>query len=327
MNTPIVSIIALSYNHALYINEALESIWNQTYRNFEIIIIDDASIDNSVETIKSFLEKHPTHIPIQYIFHSINQGNCISFNEGLSKAKGKYVIDFALDDVMLPERIEQQVVFFEKQHGNVGILFTNAILIDEQSKKIGYHYPVNSKQEAIQKPPQGKVFKNILEKYFICPPTMMLQKEMLISLNGYDETLAYEDFDLWVRASQIADFVYLDKITTLYRRTAHSLSSGFYQTQKNPLLASTLVVLKKVYDFCVEEEEFKLLAQNVQYHQRQCFFTENFDLLDEYSNFLNQLNLRKYRTFLTKFIEFLGKNRLKLSKLYQMYKKLRYANS
>ncbi|MCU0439863.1 MAG: glycosyltransferase [Raineya sp.] len=327
MDIPKVSVIALSYNHASYIEEALTSVWKQTYQNIEIIIVDDASTDESINVIQKFLEKNTTNIPVKCIFHTINQGNCKSFNEGLKIAQGKYIIDFALDDIMLSERIEQQVSFFEKQSENVGLLFTNAILIDEYGKEKGYHYPINNQEKVVKQPPQGRVFKNILEKYFICPPTMMLRKSMLDRLKGYDETLAYEDFDLWIRASQIADFLYLDKITTLYRKTSKSLSNKFYQTQNNPLLASTLVVLKKAYDFCREDDELKLLAQNIQYHQRQCFFTENFELLQEYSMFLGNENLKKYKKTSTKIIEVLGKNRLKLSKLYQMYKKLRYANS
>jgi glycosyltransferase involved in cell wall biosynthesis len=327
MDVPIVSVIALSYNHAPYIEEALNSVWQQTYPNIEVIIVDDASTDKSVAIIENFIKKNPTNKLIECIFHSKNQGNCVSFNEALAKVQGKYIIDFALDDVMLPNRIEQQVNFFEKQHQNVGIVFSNAILIDEQGKQKGYHYPISTQQEAIKQPSQGRVFKNILEKYFICPPTMMFKRSLLETLKGYDETLSYEDFDIWIRGSQITDFMYLDKITTLYRRTSQSLSSKFYQVKNNALLASTLIVLQKAYGFCREKEEFRLLAKNAQYHQRQCFFTENFDLLQAYSIFLNMPNLKIYKTFLTKIVEFLGRNRVKLAKLYQMYKKLRYANS
>jgi len=325
MNQPMVSIIALCYNHAPYLQEALDSIWQQKYTNLEIILIDDASTDGSERLIRLFLQEYATHIPIQTIFHKTNQGNCKSFNEGLALAKGEYIIDFALDDVLFPDRIAQQVAFFEqKQAENIGLVFTNAELIDEYGNRLGHHYPINSYHKALKHPPQGKVFRQILEKYFICPPTMMIKKHVLDTLGGYDETLAYEDFDLWVRASQIIQFAYLDQITTQYRRTSQSLSSQFYQKKTNPLLASTLVILQKAYHFCKEEQEFRALAKNAFYHQRQCLFTENFDLFKAYADFLAQPPLRKYQTWATKIMAFLGKNRLKLSKLYQLYKKLRY---
>jgi glycosyltransferase involved in cell wall biosynthesis len=326
MSTPKVSIIAISYNHTLYLEEALTSILQQTYPNIELIIIDDASTDDSVLKIEKFLQTHTFKFPVVWIKHTVNQGNCKSFNEGFALSSGKYIIDFALDDVMLPQRIAQQVDFFEKQSESVGIIFTNAQLINGQGAFLKYHYSVDNQQKTLQKPPQGKVFVDILQKYFICPPTMMFSRTLVENLKGYDETLAYEDFDFWIRASQSYEFAYLDEVTTLYRRTSTALSQQFYQNKNNPLLASTLRVLEKASGFCKNDLERKALAQNAQYHLRQCFFTENFTLMVAYADFLERNLLTKYLNFSTKFSLFLGKKRLKISKLYQIYKNIRYAN-
>lgn len=319
----LVSIVGISYNQVSFIEEALTSILQQNYPHIELIVVDDASSDKSQEIIKYFFKIHQVDFPIHFIFHQENQGNCKSFNEALALCKGKYIIDFALDDVMLPERISKQVAFFEQCSPQTGIIFSNAEIISEKSDFIQYHYAINSEKKAIKPPPQGKVFRNILEKYFICPPTMMLRKTMLIELGGYDENLAYEDFDLWIRASQKYEFAYQDFVSTCYRKNPKSLSQQFYTKRKNTLLASTLLVLEKAYQYCQYDLDFKVLVKNIEYHQRQCFFSENFELLEKYSNFLKKANLKNYRSILSEIIALLGKLRVRVSFFYQWYLKLR----
>jgi hypothetical protein len=111
---------------------------------------------------------------------------------------------------------------------------------------------------------------------------------MLEDLGGYDESLAYEDFDIWVRASQNYDFAYLDEVTTLYRKHQNSLSQRFYQKRQNILLKSTLKVLEKAYTYCKTEADFRALARNAHYHLRQCYFSENFELVEQYANFFEK---------------------------------------
>ncbi|MDW8295605.1 MAG: glycosyltransferase [Raineya sp.] len=323
---PLVSVIALSYNHAPFIEEAFQSLWKQSFQNWEVIIVDDASTDNSPEIIRQFLHQNPCQKVKTCIFHKENQGNCKSFNEALALCEGKYVIDFALDDVMHPQRLEKQVLFFEKQPEKVGLIFSNAQIIDEKSRFLKYHYPIDRYGKAKVKVPQENFFRAVLERYFICPPTMMFRKSMLQELGGYNENLAYEDFDLWIRASQEYDFAYLDEITTLYRKHKSSLSQKFYQKKQNILLLSTLQVLQKAYHFCKDEQDFKALARNIQYHLRQSYFSENFEISEKYAQLLEKENLKRYKNCLTKTVLWLAKNKLSLSKLYQMYYRIRYGS-
>lgn len=315
----LVSVVGISYNQAPFIEEALHSITEQDHPHIELILIDDASTDHSPKAIEDFFQKQTVSFPVKFIFHSENRGNCASFNEALALCKGKYVIDFALDDVMLPERISRQVNFFEQCSSKTGIIFSNAEIISEKGSLLKYHYPINSQKKALSPPPQGKVFRNILEGYFICPPTMMMRRSMLLELGGYDGNLAYEDFDLWIRASQNYEFAYQDFISTRYRKSLQSLSKRFRQKRQNPLLASTLIVLEKAYQYCQEDLDFKVLAKNTEYHQRQCFYTENFELMKKYSNFLQKADLKPHQSFLSKIISFLGNLRIRVSFLYSLY--------
>ena len=111
MEKPLVSVICLCYNHARFVREAVESVLNQSYKNIQVIIADDASTDNSIEEIHSL---KATYAPVELLLFSKNLGNCKAFNEALKLAKGEFVIDFATDDVMMSDRIEKQVAFFER---------------------------------------------------------------------------------------------------------------------------------------------------------------------------------------------------------------------
>lgn len=325
MNTPLVSVIALSYNHAPFIETALKSLWKQSFQHWEVIVVDDASSDDSPEIIQHFLKQNPCQKVKACILHEKNQGNCVSFNEALMLAEGKYIVDFALDDVMLASRLERQVNFFEKQPTKVGLIFSNAQIIDEKGRFLKYHYPIDKHGRAKVKVPKENFFRAVLEKYFICPPTMMFRKSMLEDLGGYDESLAYEDFDIWVRASQNYDFAYLDEPTTLYRKHRNSLSQKFYQKRQNALLQSTLKVLEKAYLYCKTEADFLALARNTHYHLRQCYFSENFELVGQYANFLKSKNLLGHKNCFTAVVLYLTEKKINFSWLYQLYYHFRYA--
>lgn len=318
---PLVSIVAISYNHSLFLQQALSSLWQQSFRNWEVIIIDDASTDSSAFLIRDFIEQNPCQNVKKCIFHSQNKGICKSFNEALKLCEGKYVIDFSLDDVMLPCRIEQQVEFFESLPEQVGLIFSNAQIIDSKGKFLHYHYPVNKYGKAQTPPPQSNFFREVLRRYFICPPTIMYRKKMLEELGGYNEELAYEDFDLWIRASQKYEFAYLDKVTTLYRKHTNSLSFKFYQKKQNELLSSTLKILQNAYSFCCSQEDYQALAQSVQYHLRQCYLAQDLKLWQQYDNFLRNSLLSNYQNLLTKLVRLLAQNSIDLSFFYDFYRR------
>ncbi|MDX5396863.1 MAG: glycosyltransferase family 2 protein, partial [Hymenobacteraceae bacterium] len=189
---PLVSVICLCYNHARFLEEALQSVLAQTYKNIEIIVVDDFSTDNSASIIDRFCEKHPK---ITFIRNEKNYGNCRSFNTAWRQSKGDFIIDFATDDVMQPERVMEQVQALQQAGPQYGVCYTDAVLIDEQSRQVGYHYKRIKKGELLSFAPSGDVFAEVLRRYFINPPSMLMRREVFEKLNGYDETMAYEDFD------------------------------------------------------------------------------------------------------------------------------------
>jgi len=271
MNRPQVSVICLCYNHHAFIREAIESVLSQTYSNLQVILVDDASTDGSTSLIKEF-SKHHSHL--QTLFLADNVGNCKAFNQGLRLATGDFVIDFSTDDVMMPDRIQKQVDFFESQSEQVGVVFTDAVYITENGKLFRNHYDYLFDKKLIAHVPSGDVFREVLTTYFICSPTMMVRKKVMDKLSGYDETLAYEDFDFWVRASREFEFAFLNEKTTRVRKSGGSMSVGWYE--KDDLqLHSTFLVCQKAEKLCRDESDRNALRWRVGYEYKQAVFSQN----------------------------------------------------
>ena len=125
---PVVSVIIPTYNHAMYIERTLESVFQQTYKNYEIIVIDDGSTDNTQEVIKSYENK------ITYICKE-NEGTAKSRNLGLKIAKGKYVAFLDSDDLWMPQKLELQVTLLDKNI-DIGLVCTDFEIFCENEEGI-----------------------------------------------------------------------------------------------------------------------------------------------------------------------------------------------
>ncbi|GAA4041520.1 glycosyltransferase [Hymenobacter glaciei] len=261
----LVSIIALCHNHAPFLREALDSILAQTYPHLEVWLVDDASTDDSPAILREYAIRNPTwHL----LLLTENVGNCRAFNAAFFQSKGAFIIDFATDDVLMPHRIGQQIAAFQKVESSYGIVYSNAELIDERSQFLGLHHRPDASGQPKPAPASGWVFAEVLRRYFICTPTMMMRRACLDSLGGYDETLAYEDFDFWVRASRSWQFLYLDVLTTRKRKHPLSMSSRAYR-RHDPYLASTIRVCAKALVLARTPAEHAALAVRLRSELRQ----------------------------------------------------------
>ncbi|OJJ15143.1 hypothetical protein BKI52_39440 [marine bacterium AO1-C] len=332
MQSPLVSIICLCYNHEKYVAEAIESVLLQTYTNIELIIVDDASSDGSCKVIEDVLDgvyvssltekTKNASLKLQnepiFIRNQENLGNCKSFNIGLTRATGKYIIDFSTDDVLLDDRVEKQVDAFEQLADDYAVVFTNALNINEAGAVQGYHYTVDNKGKSKVEVPQGDVYKEVLKHYFISTPTMMMRTQVVKEMGGYDEDLSYEDFDFWIRTSRKYLYYYLDEATTLKRAVRNSLSSKFYRRNYSSHLQSTLKVCYKALEQNVTNEENKLLAHQVYYFLRLAFYLQYFDLVKSFYQLLQRLD---HTPKLAQILVFLSRYRIKVFRLYRFYLK------
>ncbi|HAS40998.1 MAG TPA: glycosyl transferase family 2 [Microscillaceae bacterium] len=334
MQSPLVTIICVCYNHEKYVAEAIESVLLQTYANIQLIVVDDASSDGSCRVIEDVLDgvrvssltekTKSSSFKLQnepiFIRNDQNLGNCVSFNIGLAKARGKYIIDLSADDVLLDDRVEKQVAAFEKLGEEYAVVFTNALNINEAGAVQGYHYVVDQAGKSKVEVPQGNVYQEVLKHYFICTPTMMMRTQIVKEMGGYDETLSYEDFDFWVRTARHHLYYYLDEVSTMKRSVRNSLSSKFYRKNYLSHLESTLKVCYKALAQNTSQEENASLAHQTYYFLRLAFYMQHFDLVKGYYQLLQKLD---YTPRLAQVLVFLSRYRIKVYGLYRLYTKVR----
>ncbi|AYA36591.1 glycosyltransferase family 2 protein [Hymenobacter oligotrophus] len=263
---PLVTIVALCHNHVRFLAAALNSIAAQTYPHLEIWLVDDASTDGSPEVLRRYAAQHPEwHL----LLLPHNVGNCQAFNQALRQSRGAFVIDFATDDVLLPERVARQVTFMQAQGPRCGVAYHDCELIDEQGQHVRYHFRRDAQGRPVHPvPAAGDVFAEVLRRYFISTPTMMFSRPMLADLGGYDEALAYEDFDLWVRASRNWQFGFQDEVLTQKRLHPQSMSRKAYRPA-DPYVASTIRVCEKALAMCRTPHELAALATRLRWELRQ----------------------------------------------------------
>ena len=257
MSHSLVTVICLCYNHEQFVQEAVESVWHQNYSSLQLIIVDDASLDNSVSVIKRVIKNRPE---VSFITNENNQGSCRSFNQALKVAQGDFIIDLSADDVLLPDRVKRGVEVLELAGLEYGVQFSDADIISKEGSHLYYH----SKKFPHHTIPQGDIYKNLIERYFICSPTMMFRKEVMAFMGGYDEALAFEDFDFWIRSSRKYKYYYVPEVLVKRRMLSTSMSRAQF-TKSNEQRWSTLNVCRKIKELNRTSEEMQALRHRLQY--------------------------------------------------------------
>ena len=212
---PVVSVIIPTYNRALTIGRAIMSVLNQTYHDFEIIVIDDASTDNTKEKVNSLSD-----IRIKYISHSENKGAAAARNTGIKKAKGKYIAFLDSDDEWLPQKLKEQVNTIMGTTEKVGVVYTGTYRMIKDK----IYYIPNPKIDK----KEGDIYRNLLlGKYLIPTPSAMVKKSVFEKLGVFDETLlALEELDLWLRISKQFHFEYISVPLVISHYTEKSISTN-----------------------------------------------------------------------------------------------------
>jgi glycosyltransferase involved in cell wall biosynthesis len=318
MEKPLVSVICLCYNHRRFVREAVVSVLNQSYKNIQVIVADDASTDNSIEEINKLKAQYST---IELLLLPKNIGNCRAFNEALKLARGEFIIDFATDDLMMLNRVEKQVAFFESLDSTVGLVYTDAEYIDEDGKFIRNHFEYLFHKGLLSHVPQGDVYREVLTTYFIPGPTMMVRREVFAALNGYDESLSYEDFDFWVRSSRIYRYAFLNERLTSIRKLKTSMSTGWY-VPGDRQLHSTYLICKKAHQLNRDKGDELALITRVRYEFRQSVLSGNHEEASLFFDLLKELNGVRLAE---RMLKLLHRSGIPLAPLRKVYHWIRYS--
>ena len=197
---PLVSIIVPTFNRAQLVKEAISSVLNQTYRNFEIIVIDDNSTDNTAELISKINDGR-----IYYFRLKKNQGAPAARNLGLKKASGQLIAFLDSDDQWVSKKLEKQIALFEREQ-QIGLVYTGIKFINSQFERI------------LVPKVRGDISKSILKKNYVGPTSSVVIKKALIDeVGGFDVTLpSCQDWDLFIRIGQVCEIDYIAEPLVLY---------------------------------------------------------------------------------------------------------------
>jgi len=207
--TPLISVIMASYNHEQFITESIEGVLNQTFADFELIIVDDGSFDNSREIIKKYAEQDPR---ICTVFHEKNEGISKTYNDALDTAKGQYIALASSDDIWNKDKLKKQLEVLNKDENLV--VWSEAAIIDLKGKLTGRLFTEMVK--ATRRKKSGDIFEELVRGNYICAH-LFVKRESINALR-FDENLKYlNDYKLVLELANNYRYQFLPAPLVKYR--------------------------------------------------------------------------------------------------------------
>lgn len=228
MNGPLVSIITPLYNGQEFIGQSIESALAQTYRNFELLIINDGSKDGSYEAVSPYL-KDPRLIYIE----RENGGVGAARNTALARASGKYIAFLDQDDLWTTDKLAVQVPVLE-QNPDIALVYSNQDFIGDDNKIIDYPWETGI---------SGYCFREMIEKNWISVLTVLVRKSVIDEVGPFKEDISgTDDYEMWLRVTLKHKIEYIDQILAHYRFHEVNFSKNLFKMTELFLKALTYVL-------------------------------------------------------------------------------------
>ena len=280
MNTlPLVSVVLSVYNGEKYLAEAIISILEQTYEHLEFIIINDGSTDGSLEIIKSHDDQRIV------LNNRENKGLIVSLNEGIKKAKGKYIVRMDADDISLPKRVETQVKFME-DNPSIGMSGSHVLVFGDNIKTSIWKVPNTD----------AAIRSELLFSSPFAHPSVIINREMM-----FEESLFYdsgflhaEDFELWTRVAKVTKMANISEPLLKYRVVSDSVTR-----EANKDIEQRYDIHKKIFNAYLKELELKNTEEenrlhfNISLHKKIKENDIDFQVLEKYFDKLLIANKNK----------------------------------
>lgn len=257
---PWVAVAVLAYKQVAYVDACLQSLDAHGLEGVQVLLVDNNSGDGTAERMQAWAEGHPE---TALLLNSENLGYCRAFNRALEQVRAHYVLDLAADDRLLPGGLSALVQALVARPEGV-LAHGNALHIDEQGQSLGYEHPLGEARPEWS----GKVWRALFGQRFICPPTVLFRTEALREVGGYDESLSFEDFDIWMRLLRGGEAVYVPELVCAYRQHGASLSVRQLRERDEAMLASVYRICQKAFARAEEDEDRRAVAEFVRYHLR-----------------------------------------------------------
>jgi glycosyltransferase involved in cell wall biosynthesis len=237
-----VTVLTTVYNCSGYIQTSINSILNQSYKNFELLIIDDGSEDNSEEIVRLLNNEKIRYKKLKHV------GRGAALNYGLNAAKYDWVALMDADDIAFPRRLEKEI-------GMIGGDIRDIIFSDSayfKNKKIEFLNMINTEREDLK--------KKIELRGHICNSSVLFNKNFILANGGYNENLSHsEDYELWIRLLNKANFVHLNEVLIFMRIRDKSLSTkasegpvskvSVFSGINQPLVEKRLGIMKSIREY------------------------------------------------------------------------------
>ena len=216
---PLVSFVILSYNYEGHIRRTLRSVFDQTFTDFEVVIVDDASSDGSLESIRSFHDRR-----IRLIVNPTNLGGSASFNLGVEAARGTWIVNLDADDWIAPEKVAKQLAAAERDH-SLSVIGTWVNVVDES----GQPHPLAGEVEShLNQAHHLNSVRTWVGQNPLCRSSTMVRRSLYREIGGSDPAMVRApDYELWTRAlSRGYRFDLLPEALTYYRLHPRGVTHG-----------------------------------------------------------------------------------------------------
>jgi glycosyltransferase involved in cell wall biosynthesis len=204
----LISVIVPTYNRAQLLTRAIQSILAQTYSDLEVIVVDDASTDDTqgqLINIKLLDQR------ISYLRHEVNQGAQVARNTGIRAARGNYIAFLDSDNEWLPSKLERQMALFAQASNSLGVVYCGYKIISQNEEINKLIFPKY----------RGYIYQLALQNWVADTSTIVVRREILEKIHGFDENIpAFQEWDLCIRLARECEFDFVPKCLTLYHQHA-----------------------------------------------------------------------------------------------------------
>ncbi|HVX92971.1 MAG TPA: glycosyltransferase, partial [Candidatus Dojkabacteria bacterium] len=248
-----VSITIPTYNRSQYISQAIESAINQSYKDIEIIVIDNCSTDNTEELVNHFQDKG-----VKYIKNHTNIGMMGNWNRCIEVSTGELLMILGDDDILYPNFIEESVSIFEK-HPNIGFTFTHINKVDKDGKpltKWGYKFTPAGLIK-------GRDYLLDTAKYSSCltnSSSVLINKEVFKKIGIFEAPLSQNtfDFNMWIKIANSYDVYFIDKVLSDYRIHEEQVSEIHWRDKKRHTgKLGTYIELFQLASYLLKKKEIR----------------------------------------------------------------------
>jgi len=260
MNKPKVSVLIPAYNHEMYLKDTIESVLNQTFPDFELLISDDCSTDNTAQVIKSFSDKRITGI-----FFEENKGTVRSLNHLLSLAKGEYIAVLGSDDIWELDKLEKQLQVLE-QDKSIAACFTWVTLVDQASNVIHDETEFPTHIFEFKNRDKTSIIREIIDTgNHFCHSSVLIRSDIHRRVGEYN--VAYRqlhDLDLWVRILLQYDIHIIEEPLVRYRYVPNSGNvSQNNEKNTNRLFNEAESIVTYLFENICDEDFLKCFSEEI----------------------------------------------------------------